>query len=165
MSAKRVQARVGDLFLVPVSEDQRIYGQVIDKSGPQFLVVLFRSATESTEDAVRSGIELAGIVFDAKFRNGDWPIVVNRAPLQITPPWFVLGHEGLGNLRLENFDGTITRLASPAEAAKHRHRHISYPMALQMAAEATHGQREWNENLDCYRELGREVDPGPVNRA
>jgi len=158
--SKRIHARVGDVFLVPVSDEQDVYGQVIDQAGPQFLVVLFRSSAGSVEDIVGGGIQLAGIVFDAKWRNGDWPIVTNRPPVKVRSPWFVVGHEGLGNLRLENFDGSVTHVATPTEAAKHRYRTISSPMALQWAAEAKHGRREWNKDLDCFRDLAVELSSG-----
>jgi Immunity protein 26 len=160
--AKRIRARVGDVFVVPISADERVYGQVVDRAGPQFLAVLFRSTSGSVEDIVRSGIQLAGIVFDAKWRNGDWPIIANRPPVKLKAPWFVLGHEGLENLRLTNFDSSITRQAASSEASKHRHRHISYPMALQWAAEAVHGRREWNEDLDFFRDLAIELDGDPA---
>jgi hypothetical protein len=158
---KRIRAKVGNVFVVPISGDERVYGQVVDQAGPQFLVVLFRSTSGSVEDVVGSGIELAGIVFDAKLSNGDWPIVSNIPPVEVKSPWFVVGHEGLENLRLENFDGSATRLVRPAEAAKHRHRHISYPMVLQRAAEALHGQREWQEDLDFLRDLASELGGHP----
>ena len=152
-----MRAKVGDVFLVPVSPDQRVYGQVLDRTGPQFLVVVFRSAVGPIAEVLSSGIELAGIVFDAKFRNGDWPIVTNMAPVPVTAPWFVLGHEALDNLRLVNFDSSVTRVASPTEDRAHHHRNISYPMALQMAAEAVFGSRPWRSELDCYRELAVEL--------
>jgi hypothetical protein len=160
--AKRIRARVGDVFVVPISADERVYGQVVDQAGPQFLAVLFGSTSGSVEDVVRSGIQLAGIVFDAKWRNGEWPIIANLPPVKLKAPWFVLGHEGLENLRLANFDGSITRQAAPSEASMHRHRHISYPMALQWAAEAVHGRREWNEDLDFFRDLAIELDGDPA---
>jgi hypothetical protein len=162
VKAKRIRAKIGDVFAIPISSDERVYGQVVDQAGVEFLVVVFHSNSASIEDAVRSGIDLAGIVFDAKLRNGDWQIVANLPPVRIKAPWFVLGHEGLENLRIENFDGSETRLVRLAEAAKHHHRHLSYPMVLQQAAEALHGQREWRDELDFLRDLAIEVrgDPG-----
>ena len=155
--AKRVRAKVGDVFLVPISDDLTVYGQVIDQSGPQFLVVLFNSNTGTIEEVMRSGIDLAGIIFDAKWRDGDWPIVANYPPLNVAAPWFVLGDERLENLRLTNFDGSITRTVRPANASKHHNRTIANPMALQIAAEALHHRREWNEALDPFRELAVEL--------
>jgi len=52
--SKRIRARVGDVFVVPISAEERICGQVVDQAGPQFLVVLFRSAGESVEDVAVS---------------------------------------------------------------------------------------------------------------
>jgi hypothetical protein len=159
--AKRIRAKVGDVFAVPISNEGRVYGQVVDQAGAQFLVVLFRSTSGSAEDAVRSGIELAGIVFDAKLRNGDWPILSNMPPVKVKPPWFVVGHEGLENLRLVNFDSSVTRLVRSAEAANHRHRSVAYPMILQRAAEALHGHGQWNEELDFLRDLAGELSGHP----
>ena len=153
----RIRARVGDVFAVPVSEDLRVHGQVIDQAGFQFLVILFRSITGPLDDVMRSGIVLAGIVFDAKWRNGDWPIVANYPPVKTSPPWFAVGHEQLGNLRLVSFDGATTRTLAAAEASRHRNRTIANPMALQMAAEALHHRREWTEPLDTFRELAAEL--------
>jgi hypothetical protein len=141
-----------------------VYGQVSDQAGPQFLVVLFRSKAGVFEEVVRSGIVLAGIVFDAKLRNGDWPIVANIPPVKVKSPWFVVGHEALENVRLESFDGSATRLVRPAEAAKHGHRHVSYPMVLQRAAEALHGQRQWKEDLDFLRDLAAELGGNPGSK-
>jgi len=155
--AKRIRARVGDVFEVPLSAEQRVYGQIVDQADRQFLVVLFRLTTGAVEDIVRSGIALGGIVFDAKWRNGDWPIVAKLPPVMVRPPWFVVGDQGLRNVRLVNFDSSVTREASAKEAAGHHHRHISYPMALQWAAEALHGHREWMTNLDHFRDLGIEL--------
>jgi hypothetical protein len=145
------------VFAIPISSDERVYGQVVDQAGVEFLVVVFHSNSASIEEAVRSGIDLAGIVFDAKLRNGDWQIVANLPPVRIKAPWFVLGHEGLENLRIENFHGSETRLVRLAEAAKHHHRNLSYPMVLQQAAEALHGQREWRDELDFLRDLAIEL--------
>src|SRR5690348_7888061 len=117
MSSRRkaIRPRIGDVFKIPISPNRFVYGQVIDKAGPQHLVVIFRS-TEGEEDAIASEFDLAGITFDAKFLNGDWPIVKNLPPVQVRPPLFILGHEALESLRLESFDGRETRLVRPAEA-------------------------------------------------
>ena len=163
VKAKLIRAKVGDVFAVPISKDERVYGQVVDQAGAQFLVVVFHSTSGSVEDAVRSSIELAGIVFDSKLRNGDWPIVANMPPVKVKAPWFVVGHEGLENLRLVNFDSSVTRLVRSAEAARHRHRTISSPKAIQMAVEALHGQGEWREELDFTRDLAKELTGDPVS--
>ena len=157
VKAKRIRAKIGDVFAIPISSHEGVYGQVVDQAGVEFLVVVFHSKSASVEEAMRSGIDLAGIVFDAKLRNGDWPIVANLPPARIKAPWFVLGHEGLENLRIENFDGSATRTVRLAEATKHHHRHLSDPMVLQLAAEALHGQREWKDGLDFLRDLAVEL--------
>ena len=113
--AKRIRARVGDVFEVPLSAEQRVYGQIVDQVDRQFLVVLFRLTKGAVEDIVRSGIALGGIVFDAKWRNGDWPIVAKLPPVTVRPPWFVVGDEGLRNVRL-----VVSTAPSPARRAPRR---------------------------------------------
>jgi hypothetical protein len=157
VKAKRIRAKIGDVFAIPISSDERVFGQVVDQAGLEFLVVVFHSSSVSVEEAMRSGIDLAGIVFDVKLRNGDWPTVANLPPVRIKAPWFVLGHEGLENLRIENFDRSKTRMVRLAEAAKHHHRNLSDPMVLQLGAEALHGQREWRDELDFLRDLAAEL--------
>jgi len=152
----KYRARVGDVFAIAVADDRAAWGQVIAQSGPQFLVVLFDLA-DTLDAAISSRPALAGIVLDAKLRNGDWPVVANRAPIHITQPWFVLGHGGLGNLRLESFDGSSIRTVSASVAARHGNRHIVYPAVLGWAAEATWGPREWILELDHLRELAAEL--------
>src|SRR5205814_1847286 len=113
--ARIIQARHGDvleasgllilegdrsIYLYAVSSDAHVLGQVVGQAGPQYLVVLFSPATRSPADVVASGIELAGIIFDAKLRNGDWPVVANTEPVRVDSPWFVVGHGALANLRL-----------------------------------------------------------------
>lgn len=150
---KRPRARVGDVFRIPISTDRFAYGQVIDQAGPQHLVVVFRSAAGAVEDAMASGFDLAGITFDAKWRNGDWPIVKNLPPAHVRAPLFLLGHEGLENLRVESFDGRQTRLIRPSESTPFGHRYLSAPMRLQRAVQATHGDGDWETDLDHFREL------------
>lgn len=160
-AAKRIKVQVGDVFRIPFGPDQSAFGQVVKQKGPQNLVVVFRAIEGTAEDATRSGIELAAIVFDAKFRNSDWPIVTNLPPIKVTEPWFALGHEGLENLRLESFDGSKWQLVRPGVAARHGHKSLSYPMALQMAVEAIHGRREWIPEMDGYRQLATELSGAP----
>jgi hypothetical protein len=154
---RRIRVRIGDVFLVPVSEDQQAYGQVIDQDDVQLLVVLFRSTAGSVHDVVRSGFQLAGIVFDGKFRNGDWPIVDNLLPVEFSQPWFVEGHEGLGNLAVVSFDSSARRQVTPAQASRHGHRNLSYPMVLQMAAQAEYGHGEWRPDYNHLRHLASEL--------
>ncbi len=153
----RIRARVGDVFSIPVLDHERVLGQVVDQAGPQFMVVTFRSDDPAPEKVVAAEIDLAGIIFDAKLRNGDWPILSNQPPATVSEPWFLVGHSGLGNLRLESFDGSKVRAATSADAAEHAHRNISSPMAFQWAVEAARGHREWTPALEIFPRLGREL--------
>ena len=123
------------------------------------MVVLFGpgAAPESSEALMAGGIELAGIVFDAKLVNGDWPIVGRMVPVAVAKPWFVVGHRDLGDLRLTDFERSTTRLVSESEASKHLNRTLSYPMVLEDAAAAARGQAPWRQEYNRFRALAMEL--------
>lgn len=156
--------RVGDVFSIPVQEKARAFGQVVAKDGSTLLVVTFRTTERdeplSVEDAIASGVELAGIVFDAKFANGDWPIHENRPPVLEPSLWFVVGDPGLRNLRLVNFDESATRPCTTLEASGHDRRIISYPRILEMAVESARGLGPWRDEFEHMRTYAKEIsDP------
>ena len=163
-------AQMGDVFKVPVTDELAVVGQIVARRSQVLLVVIFAKAPEKdggrVDDAIASGIALAGVVFDAKFRNGDWPIVDNRPPLPIVEPWFVVGHQQLGNLKLTNLDGSITRPAKPTETAEFDHLHLVYPMVLQMAAAligtSSPGRRSTTTTSADWPERYPDTESGPV---
>lgn len=170
--------RVGDVFLVPLvgklgrhgqlpvrsAGDQHIYGQVVNRATLpppgreiEYLVVLYRSTAGPLTEITRSEIDLAGIIYGFKLRQGDWPLVGNVPPPPLKTAWF--GRDGLV---LENFDGSVRRQASAAEASKHPRRHEWADDSLQCAAEAKHGFRSWTPRFERYRELAEELTTGEV---
>jgi hypothetical protein len=156
-----VRPRVGDVFLIPVANDEHAYAQIVDKWERTFLVVVF-SATDrnapSIEVALTRDLILAGTVFDAKLANGDWPIVGSRPPRAITEPWFVEGHNSLrGGLILTNLDFSVRRPVTSAEVSGHHPRHMSGPMLLQLAATAACGRIAWRSDFDHFRDLAAEL--------
>jgi hypothetical protein len=157
----RVKARIGDLFRVPIAEGVWADGQVVGQQQPRtFLVVIFRATDRgetSLDDAIASGFDLAGIVFDAKLSNGDWPILEARSPVTTPHLWFVDGHPELDGLRLTNFDRTVRRPCSPDEAEKHSRLHFSGPMVLQMAISASRGFIPWRDDFDHFRRYAEEL--------
>jgi hypothetical protein len=157
---KKVRAKVGDVFRIKLSPSVHVYGQVVAKDGPQHLVVLFVDApADFAPEVLSSGIRLAGIVFDAKLRNGDWPIITTTTPVPIERPWFTSGDAVLGGVAVETFDGTVRRAATPDEVGRYGHRNISYPAVLQLAAEASMGLRTWQADFDHFRRLALDVSP------
>jgi hypothetical protein len=174
-----IRVRVGDVFLVPLggkwgwhgnlpaqlAGHQSVYGQVVDQSAVphhgdwiQYLVVLFRSATDSLAEVSQSEIDLAGIVGGNRLRNGEWRVVGNVPTPPLKTPWFAVRH----SLLLENFDGSVRRLASAVDASKHRCR-AGWDDGLRCAAEAKRGYRPWTPRFDCYRDLVEELTTGEVS--
>jgi hypothetical protein len=54
VKTKRIRAQIGDVFTIPISSDERVYGQVVDQAEVEFLVVVFHSNSVSVEEAVTS---------------------------------------------------------------------------------------------------------------
>lgn len=72
----------GDVFLIPIANDEKAYAQVIGTWERTFLVVAFRATDRDAppiDVALTRDLILAGTVFDAKLANGDWPIKHSRA--------------------------------------------------------------------------------------
>jgi hypothetical protein len=160
-SLARIKPRVGDIFLIPVDESISVYGQILTASNRTHLVVVYKATSLegiSSEEVIAREIDLAGMVFDAKFINGDWPIVGNLPPIQVAEPWFVEGHEGMEDLSLTNLDMSERRRVNPREAEAHPARHLSYPMRLQKAVAGLRGLSPWQEGYHGhFRELAKEL--------
>jgi Immunity protein 26 len=164
LRSRKVPPRVGDVFLIPVSEGLSVYGQILSAFHRTHLVVVFQATTRdvsSIDDALMTTIQLAGIVFDAKFVNGDWPVVGNRPSVTVQEPWFVSGHEAMEDLTLTNVDMSIRRRVTPAEAANHGRMVLSSPLGLEKAARALRAVADWQEEFHGgFRDLARELS-GP----
>jgi hypothetical protein len=162
--SRKVSPRVGDVFLIPVGEGLSVHGQILSAFNRTHLVVVFRATTRdvsSIDEALMTTIQLAGIVFDAKLVNGDWPVVGNRLPVTVQEPWFVSGHEAMEDLTLTNVDMSIRRRVTPAEAAKHGRMVLSSPVGLEKAAQALRAAAGWREEFHgSFRDLARELS-GP----
>lgn len=162
--SRKVPTRVGDVFLIPVGEDVSVFGQILTAFHRTHLVVVFKATTRdvsSIDDALRTTMQLAGMVFDAKLLNGDWPVVGNRPPVTVQKPWFVSGHEAMEDLTVTNIDMSIRRRVTPAEAAKHGRMIFSSPLVLEKAARALRGVADWQEEFHgSFRDLAKELsDP------
>ena len=84
--ADKVNAKVGDIFQIPIDDARVGYGQVVVQPEKNVLFVcVFSATTRSGEQpeldaVVRSEILLAGNTFDAKIWHGHWPVVGNVPP-------------------------------------------------------------------------------------
>jgi len=155
----RNRVQIGDIFEIPVGAGLHVYGQVLAKDLRTYLVVAFRPVdTEFVENEfVPQDVRLAGIVFDAKLINGDWPLIAKIPVVRHSEPLFVSGHDALDGAELVSFDRRTRRPVKPAEAAKHGHRNLASPMLFQQAAQALSGRRDWEASFDHFRRLAGEL--------
>lgn len=161
---RRLKVRVGDIFRIPVDESLSIYGQILTAFHRTHLVVVFEATSEETlsiEEVIRRKIDLAGIVFDAKFINGDWPIVGNLAPVVVNQPWFVSGHEAMEDLSLTSIDTSTRHRVTAQAAVNHQRLSFSTPMVLQRAVAGLYNRGPWQEEYHArFRDLARELAGG-----
>jgi hypothetical protein len=157
MAAQRVKAKVGDVFRVPISEEECGFGQILAKyKGGMLLMVVFsqkgkRHECPAIEEIVSSRPLFVSNSLDAKIWHGDWPIIgnvlpdVERLPL---PKYKVrIGQE----MYVETYDAKRARPATQAELSRLMFRECVAPVLLEDALKAYWGFGEWEESFDSLK--------------
>lgn len=148
------QPTVGDVFLVPLDEERCCIGQVAgDWKGELYVVVYDKVVPHEATPADIDGawLQFAALTLDAKFYHGDWQIVGNRRDnlSQLPQPWFKVRISGVPHI--EARDRSVSRPATPEEAALLRNRTVSSPAVIDGALKALHGLEEWNPHYEKLR--------------
>lgn len=150
-----IQAKVGDVFLVPLGGQSWALGQLVSAWNDELYVAIFGQKIE-TQEANPSSVltqepALFALTLDAKLFHGDWPILGNvQENLDRFPqPAFKVRQSGV--VYIESRDRTVSRPASPSEAEMLRYRSVSYPAIIEEAAQGYFGVCEWNPHFDKFR--------------
>lgn len=151
-----IKAMLGDVFLVPVSDEAFGIGQVAgDWKGELYLIIY--DATYPTvrdakpQDVCRLSPLLSALSLDAKIYNGDWPIIGSvKENLGSTPQPAYKVEQG-GHMYVESRDRTVTRIASDEEESVLRFRNVVAPIRIENALKALRGFGEWNPRFDELR--------------
>lgn len=151
-----IQAKAGDVFLVPLDGKSWALGQLVSDYEGELYVAIFCQKVETTELDPRSVIGLKpaflALTLDAKLFHGDWPLLGNvQENLSSFPqPTFKVRQSGV--VQIESRDRTVSRPATPAEAEILRYRSVSSPAVIEGAVKAHFDAGEWNphyEDLDA----------------
>lgn len=149
----RIQAKVGDVFLIPLDGQSWACGQLVSAWNDELYVAIFGEKVEAQVEP-RSVISQEPIfltlTLDAKLSNGDWPIIgnVQENLARFPQPAFKVRQSGL--VYVESRDRTISRPAAPKEVEILKYRTVSSPAVIQKAVQAYVGIGEWSSNYDGF---------------
>jgi hypothetical protein len=155
--ARRVQLRVGDLFLVPIDEARVALGQAAALYGQHAYFFAVFELVMHTENvavdlALASPVSFMALSFDAKVAAGDWPIIGNRA---VDPAWPLPAYKEivsvLGRVEIVDHSGTRRRPARGTEAEWVPNRTIVAPIRIERAVRARQGLGPWREEYERLR--------------
>ena len=162
--AARVQINPGDVFQIPIDSERVGYGQVVLRPEQNVRSVLFVCVYAQTtrphespnvQQIILSDILLAGLTFDAKLHNGDWPIVgsvTENLPNIALPNYkYRMSEKAV----VETLDRRRRRWATPEEEKSLPFRTYASPMVFELALKAISGVGQWRDDFNNlkYEEL------------
>lgn len=159
MAKRRLRARPGQVFQVPLADNLVGYGQILAKIRPNPLFVAMfdlispASETLGLEAVVNSKPVLLGNTLDAKIWHGHWPVIGSREPCLdgIPFPKFKVSIGRSNAVYVISYDGNKRRRATEDEEALLELRTTVSPALFERALKAFHGIEEWNEKFDKLR--------------
>lgn len=149
----KVQRKLGDIFLIPATEDMFLVGQIMGVHfGAELYVgvwdTLVPQSYRDIEIIVKGLPWIGALTLDALIWHGRWPIIGNRTDnIETVPqPYFKLREKGtyvIVGAELEAIRG-----ATADEVLKLRNKTVVAPIHIQKAVEARCGQAEWTSDYD-----------------
>lgn len=147
-----VEAKAGDVFLIPVSGSSYGMGQVVARYGEELYLVVYEVLTSreaaTPELVLDEEPVLASLSLDAKLWHGHWPIIGNTTKnlTKISEPAFKINVGGA--VLIESQDRSKNKEADPEQVDKLRYRTTVAPVRLENAIRALHTGVGWNAAYD-----------------
>ncbi len=146
--------RRGDVFLVPLSDEYRGVGQIVEALATgELYVVLFngkykRESQPKVIDIATMEPVFASLTLDAKLWHEHWSIIGNFTDnlVNIHQPTFKVRHSGV--MHAESLDGEKYRPINVDEEQRLQPRRTLAPIRLQNALQAYHDLRDWEPYFD-----------------
>ena len=147
--------RTGDVFVIPLEDDEVAVGQILDmRGGTELLAAVFEDAcrrNEAMQCAATGKVVLLGLTLDALLHHGRWVVVGNAPPRRDIPtPTFKIALAP-DEFVEEAFDGTTLRRLSPEETDDLPFRTVVAPIRIDKATRALHGIEPWEAHYDPLR--------------
>lgn len=147
---KKINAQLGDVFMIRVSDDKVCYGQIVSDGLFKRCAIFDYSGSETVEieRIIRKKIALIAYVTDQCFRNGKWLIVSNyRLYHRIKAPLFIVGASDSVQVRDEK--GSVVRVASSRDKRIYSYFRTPNPMFFETTIRAYFGLGKWSdEHMD-----------------
>lgn len=144
-----IKVKVGDVFVIPLTENKFSYGQVIGVEDLKTYIIFDTTAESHPEiyDIVSKKIIFFAHTVDVSIEDGDWIIIGNsEIPEGIVFPEYVV--DTSNGYYVTNFEGVLLRPATDIEKETlSTHKSIS-PSILEDAVKAYYGFEEWYPYLD-----------------
>lgn len=156
MKPRRIKAKVGDVFQIPVDKTRVGYSQIVAKIEPNpFYMVVYEPLfhwddTPFLKDLINSEILFLANSFDAKIWYGHWPIVGNCSPdlHRIPFPSFKTTIRNADEYYVISYDGLRRRKATPEECDLLDFRTNIAPIRLENALKAYYDVIPWEEDFE-----------------
>jgi len=148
---KKIRAKAGDVFQIPIDEIHISFGQVCENNGGVLRVITFNKIYSTTiipqiTEIIQSNIVLLTDTMDAKIYNGDWQVVGNAPVITNLPmPKFKFG---IDPVYITEYGSKTTRIATPEEAEKLDFQFSVSPIRVQNAMQAYFKRKEWEADYD-----------------
>ena len=156
MSTKKgINVKLGDVFLIPLSQGSDVGAQVIVKSDILYVAIFDRvySSDPNPDEVVADKCSLSGWTMDGKIYHGDWKII-GAAGMSNTARYlknYLVTYQGAS--WVTDVDGNMLRPASEKDRAALFLRSSYSPARLERAVRAFHGLEEWSQDFDGLRNL------------
>lgn len=152
---KGVKAKVGDIFLVPLTNSCFALGHIIAiREQSELYIGIFGQKVDYPDINWRKVInehpKLLCLTFDAKIFHGDWPIIgnsIDKIDKYLEPVFRVVDN---GVPMIESRDRTFRRPATANETKTLTNRIVSSPMLVENATKAFFGICDWQDSYDRF---------------
>lgn len=149
-----MKLKVGDIFTIPVSEEETGFGQVINiPNKSNFIIVVFEKIYigrdwPSLNEIVNGQILFFGYTMDAKLYHKHWKIIGNDSSNlgRIKLPYYKLGTPP--DCKLVDYKGNIIRKIGNDVFEKLEYQEIIAPVRYENALKAYYKLAEWREDYD-----------------
>ena len=152
----KIKARVGDIFQIPLGDDQVGFGQIVAKCNPICYMVAFdlvahKDAPAVVEQILASPIIFLGNFFDSLIKIGEWKVIANAKPDLGKIPFPCYQVEIEGKVYVESWDAELRRPATLMEIELLDRPNNNGPAFLQDAVKAHFGKVPYDPECDKFR--------------
>ena len=147
-----VTVRRGDVFLIPIDDDNNVAGQIVGNPDGELYLAVFEGLMDGRnfdfQEITRRPIMLLCLSLDAKLWHGDWEIIGNYDANLAQIPNLFFQVETLKGTMVESRDLNFSRPAGQEEKSVLRRRKVVAPIRVEKAAKAFYGAVPWDDIYD-----------------